>query len=125
MTDKNCDCQTLFIETTAKNKAKQVIGVLYRHPKPDFQSFSTEYENVLTKLANERKKYCILGDYNIDALRASMVKKIDKYIDMIYSSGACMPIDRATRVPLHTERCCGTRRINSKKRKKCNLLPYA
>ena len=61
MTDKNCDCQTLFIETTAKNKAKQVIGVLYRHPKPDFQSFSDEYENLLTKLANERKKVLHFG----------------------------------------------------------------
>ena len=121
---QECHCETLFIELTSRKKKKHVIGIVYRHPKsqinPNYRKFTSEYEKVLLKLTNEKSNFYITGDFNIDVLLSSKNNNVKKFVDMAYSSGACMPIDRATRVPLHTERCCGNRR-NNKKKKKCNL----
>ena len=55
---QGCHCETLFIELNSNKKKKQVIGIVYRHPKsptnPNYRKFTSEYEKVLLKLANER-----------------------------------------------------------------------
>ena len=121
---QGCHCETLFIELNSNKKKKQVIGIVYRHPKsptnPNYRNFTSEYEKVLLKLANEKSNFYISGDFNIDVLLSTKINNVKNFVDMAYSSGACMPIDRATRVPLHTQRCCGNAR-NNKKIKKCNL----
>ena len=121
ITKKGCNCQTLFIEISTKLKRKQVFGIVYRHPRIEYQLFAKEYVKILLQLANEKSNYYIAGDYNIDFLRLTKNRTAETFVDMIYSSGAYMPIDRATRVPIHTEKCCGNGRTNNKKRKKCKL----
>ena len=119
ITDTGCDCETLFIEITSKHKRKQVFGILYRHPRPNFKEFTKHYEKLLIKLANEKSNYVIVGDFNIDYLRISKKRTVETFADMVYSSGAFMPINKATRVPIHTEKCCRKKRPNNKKAKKC------
>jgi len=53
---KNCDCETLWIETRLDNK-KYAVGVIYRHPDPNFKTFSEELFSILRKL--NAKKYTL------------------------------------------------------------------
>lgn len=122
LTDKDCDCESLFVEINAKSKKKQVIGVFYRHPRQNYNSFMREYEKLLKNLNDKRMNFKIFGDFNIDYLRVSNSKTVEKFTDMVYSNGAFMPIKNPTRVPIHTEKCCvGKTNKNNKKSKKCNL----
>ena len=120
-TEKDCDAESLFIDVATKARKKQVLGVIYRHPRPNYRTFQNEFEKVLQKLSNKRSSFKIMGDFNIDYLRASKTKAIENFADMIYSSGAHMPISKPTRVPIHTENCCvGRQNANNKKSKRCN-----
>lgn len=122
LTEKGCDSESLFIDINTRSKKKHVIGIVYRHPQQNFKNFQNEFEKVLQKLNDKRTSFKILGDINIDYLRASKTKSIEKFTDMIYSSGAHMPIKKPTRVPIHTEKCCvGRNNLNNKKKKKCKL----
>ena len=111
-----CHCETLFIQLESKQKCKQIFGIFYRHPRYDYQKFAQEYEKLLLKLTNEKCNFLITGDFNIDFLRIGKKPAVEKFADMVYSSGAFMPINQPTRVPIHTEKCCGQ---NNKKLKKC------
>ena len=120
LSEKNCDCQTLFIEVDSNNKEKQVLVVFYRHPRNDFRRFHKEFEILLRKLSDKKTNFEFFGDYNIDYLKISKSKTVEEYTDMVFSNGALMPINKPTRVPIHTERCCvGRANVNNKK--KCTL----
>ena len=122
LTDKDCDSETLFIEIDTKSKKKHILGIFYRHPRPNFQKFNNEYEKLLKKLADKRNNFEFFGDFNIDYLRISKNKTVENFAEMVYSNGAHMPVSKPTRVPMHTENCCvGKRNPNNKKAKKCNL----
>ena len=57
--------ESLFIEIINKNKVNSIVGVLYRHPVMDMDSFNEEkLEFLLTKLYQEKnKKTYLAGDF--------------------------------------------------------------
>ena len=64
--------------------------------------FTEKYVELLQLQAKKSCTYCIVGDFNINVLKAYIKRGIKDYVDQIYSSGANMVINKPTRVPLHT-----------------------
>jgi hypothetical protein len=66
---KSKELESYFIETINKKGKNDIIGVIYRHPCMDKESFTDEYMDTLTeKLATENKKVYLAGDFNFDLL---------------------------------------------------------
>ena len=69
----------ILIETSDK---PITIGVVYRHPvyvAEQLESFSKAMEELFSKLSSNNKEFYIMGDFNIDLLKAhsnSFIKKI-------------------------------------------------
>ena len=52
---RGCSYQTLFIEITTKQKRKHIFGVVYRHPRIEYQLFAKEYEKNTSKAGKGKK----------------------------------------------------------------------
>ena len=69
----------ILIETSDK---PITIGVVYRHPvyvAEQLESFSKAMEELFSKLSSNNKEFYIMGNFNIDLLKAhsnSFIKKI-------------------------------------------------
>ena len=58
---------------TSDNTKSIIIGVVYRHPvyvAEQLKSFSKAMEELFSKLSSNNKKFYIMGDFNIDLLKA-------------------------------------------------------
>ena len=63
------ELESYFLETINTQGKNTVVGVIYRHPCMDPTLFNEEYLQPLTdKLADQRKKIYITGDFNFDLL---------------------------------------------------------
>jgi len=62
---KNCDCETLWIEIKLNN---QKYGVIYRHPDPNFKTFSEELFSIFHELNDKKHTYFVCGDFNFNLM---------------------------------------------------------
>ena len=68
---ENKELETSFIEILNRKESNDIVGVIYRHPKMDTNTF---IENKLSYLTNklskeDTKKIYIAGDFNFDLLK--------------------------------------------------------
>ena len=75
---KNCSCETSWIEIKLKNKT-YAVGVIYRHPDPNFKTFSEELFSILHELNDKKYTYFVCGDFNINLMHYSKVKCVTDY----------------------------------------------
>ena len=69
---------------TSDNKKPITIGVVYRHPvyvPEQLESFSKAMEELFSKLSSNDKEFYIMGDFNIDLLKAHSNFFIKNYPD--------------------------------------------
>ena len=80
--------ESLFIEIINKNEANSIVGVLYRHPVMDMDSFNEEkLEFLLTKLYREKNKTTYLvGDFNFDLLKVNKHDETSVFFNEMMSS---------------------------------------
>ena len=66
------ELESYFVEVVNQNAANSIVGVIYRHPCMDANSFNSEYLKPLNeKLGKDNKKKYITGDFNFDLLKTA------------------------------------------------------
>lgn len=87
---------SLFLEVKMSNGSSIVIGIIYRPPNSDYETFRIHFDNLLFSINQMNKNSIILGDFNIDISKED-IKGID-FMNMLYSSSFFPTIDKYTRV---------------------------
>jgi len=72
-------CESLWIKV-GLNKENIIIGVVYRHPHNDMNVFQESFMQTLHKLT-VNKKY-VMGEFNIDLLKASNNHVLDDFVNL-------------------------------------------
>ena len=92
------NCEDLWIETRLNsNNQSLVIGVIYKHPKCSTPSFTKAMAGVFEKLAVAKKKFVLLGDFNINLLD-TCDNSTTNYFNMLISHFVMPVITKPTRV---------------------------
>ena len=94
---ESCWCQI----DTSNNKKPIIVGCIYRHPNSDLAEFTAQLNNIIQDL-NPRFQIYILGDFNIDFLKANVHSLTEEYLDMLFTNGILPIITKATRITDHT-----------------------
>jgi len=77
------------------------IGNIYRPPEDvnlNYETFTREFNQILTRLQNKNTDILIAGDYNIDLLKIQEKQAITNYYETIISSGFFPKITLPTRL---------------------------
>ena len=107
------ECEDIWVEIklneNSDNKKKKsqciIVGLIYRHPKPQYAEFSDALEKNLTTLSQKNSKTIIVGDLNIDLMKFNSERKITDYVDLITSHGFNLCVDKPTTVTTHSSTC--------------------
>ena len=89
--------ESMFIEIVrGGGKANEVVGVVYRPPNGEIATFTTVLSDILGKLRSTEGY--LMGDYNIDLLKAQTYQPISNCIDSFFSHGFFPLISGPTRI---------------------------
>ena len=95
------EVESVFIELDKKEvtgNKNVIIGVIYRPPNSNLDTFF-EYMNVVLEKKKKENKLCyLLGDYNIDLLKTETHTKTGEFIDLMFASHFVPLINKPTRV---------------------------
>ena len=97
--------ESLFIEVHLHNQPKKndvVIGVIYRLPDTDINSFVAIITDILYVIKAERKTCYLLGDFNINLINVSNHIPTAEFLEVIYSHAFTPLITKPTRVTSNT-----------------------
>lgn len=75
-----------------------VIGVVYRPPNSDVEIFNDTLNELLTKVKNEKKYCCLMGDFNLNLLNHETHAGTCQFLDILYSNLMFPLITKPTRV---------------------------
>ena len=92
----NSSFESCFIEIENGNK-NVVVGVVYRS-HTSINNFITDIEPIYKKLNSEKKQFYVMGDFNIDLLKAESQRPIHEYLELIYSFSLLPTIYKPTRI---------------------------
>jgi len=96
--EQRCMFDCLFIELEECSKPL-VIGTFYRSPSLKSQRELTNFmENLLNRLKNSNKEVLILGDMNIDILKAEQNNDTARYLDTFVANSFIPKITVPTRI---------------------------
>ena len=96
----NEDIESVFIEVDGSyvNSSKsQIIGCIYRPPNRDINVFRRYMKDIRHKLRHYKKRCHLLGDYNINLLRAEQHTETSDFLDDMYSDLFMPVITKPTR----------------------------
>ena len=86
----------MVIEIECKTK-NILAGVVYRsHTSID--NFTSDIEPIFKKLNSERKHLYVMGDFNIDLLKADIHRPTHEYLKFLYSYSMLPTIYKPTRI---------------------------
>ena len=90
---KKKELESCFVEVINQKSANDIIGVIYRHPKMDTNSFiDDKLTNIMNKILREKnKKVYIAGDFNFDLLKYSSHSATADFFDKM-SSNLLVPL---------------------------------
>ena len=77
---------------------KTVISVIYRHPAPQYNSFTKELENILHNLNDNKVTYHICGDFNLYFLQHESSQQVKNSTNLMLAYNCTQLITRPTRV---------------------------
>ena len=90
--------ECIFIDVTFGINS-YIIGVVYRPPNSNVNSFTEEFFNMVNSIKSKFKKpLYLMGDYNLDLLKYDENKYVCEFLDMFFSYGFIPLINRPTRV---------------------------
>ena len=93
----NQNYESCFIEIECKNAKNIVVGVVYRaHTRID--DFISDIDPIFKTLSHERKTIYVMGDFNIDLLKADTNRPTHDYLELIYSYSLLPTIYKPTRI---------------------------
>ena len=93
-------CDSVFIEITNSSHIRKniIVGIIYRPETVNLIDFYSELSRVFNVINGENKKSYIMGDFNIDLLKCDRDSSVNDFINLVFSSGFCIMIDRPTRI---------------------------
>ena len=91
--------ETVFLEILNEKKKNVIIGCIYRHPTMDIKTFNEKYfNNLMTKINNEKKACYLLGDFNIDLLQTESNIHTKDFFDILTANLFVPHITLPTRI---------------------------
>ena len=93
------EAESLWLEVIVNGK-KTVISVIYRHPAPQYDSFTKELENILHNLNDNT--YYICRYFNINLLQRESSQQIKNYTNLMLAYNCTQLITRPTRITDHS-----------------------
>jgi exonuclease III len=97
----NDNYECLFIEVNKsyfKSSANIIIGVVYRIPGTNMNLFNDFFENITTKIKEEKKLGYSMGDYNINLLNTTDHTATNDFVNIALSNSFIPLITRPTRI---------------------------
>ena len=94
--------ETTYIEITAKDGKRIVVGSLYRPCNSPPAEFITNLNSTISKIKDESKEAILGMDHNMDLLKADVHKHTQTLIDDLIDKDILPTITRPTRI---TEYC--------------------
>ena len=80
--------ESVFIEIKHQSKKNLIVGCIYRHHSPITEFISTFLDDTLITIGKEKNKICtLLGDFNVDLLKADVDIHTTNFVDLLYSNG--------------------------------------
>ena len=73
--------ESTFIEITAKDGKRIIVGSVYRPPNSPPLEFINKLNPSISKIVNEKKEAILGMDHNMDLLKASTHKHTQLFID--------------------------------------------
>ena len=116
-TSKVCEKSELKIPYSSKNNVedlwaeivneiggKQIVSVIYRHPKGNIKIFTEHLGHSLSKIPNDKTiKHSILkANYNIDLIKFESDDNTNEYLNTVIKNGFAPTILLPTRITSHT-----------------------
>ena len=99
-TFSNC-MESIFIELPkdyVKSEKNIIIGVIYRPPGTEIDSFITELNICLDKIGLENKLVYLTGDFNINLINYESHQPTSMFLDTLYSFSLFPLINKPTRI---------------------------
>ena len=90
------------IPKTLNELRNVIIILLYRPPNTDINIFNEIIAEMMTKVKNENKTCCIMGDFNINLLNHNIHAGTSHFLDVMYSNNLFPLITRPTRAQRNT-----------------------
>ena len=94
--------ETLFIEVIKPRGKNIIIGVIYRPPDQNLDTFVHYFNAIAEKISRENKLCYIMGDFNINFMNYQCNNKTGEFVDSIFSNMLYPRITRPTRITAHT-----------------------
>ena len=103
-------CEDLWLNlklgSNSKSNQELIIGVIYKHDfNENFDNFCEKLCDILLSLNEKKKKYYLVGDFNINLMKYSVATKVTNYMNAISSTGCNIFIDKPTRVTSDSASC--------------------
>ena len=100
------EAEVMFIEIDIKKDKNIIVGIIYRPPNSNFDTFLSDLENCLHILEPENKCVYLMGDFNIDLSNvlsenitgnSNSNSHCDKFLHLLYSNTLRPHINKPTR----------------------------
>ena len=102
LSQSNLNSELLFIELSFANSKNLIVGVAYRPPNGKYEAFKNHLKSIINKITLEKKRICIAGDFNINALTYNTFPKTKSFFDMLFKHNVISVINKPTRVTRNT-----------------------
>ena len=81
------ELESYFVEVINQNSPNSIVGVIYRHPCMDANTFNLEYLKPLNeKLGKDNKKKYIAGDFNLDLMKTANHSPTYDFLETLMSN---------------------------------------
>ena len=94
--------ESLFIEVIKPQGKNIIVGVVYRPPDQNFNTFVDDFSIIAEKISRENKLCYIMGDFNVNFMNYQCHSKTGEFVDNIFSNMLYPRITRPTRITAHT-----------------------
>ena len=83
-------------------KRSIVVGCIYRHPNNNLTNFIDQLNNIIKSINPNKYDLFLLGDINIDFMKANSHPETDEYLNMLFSHGLLPIVTKPTRITCHS-----------------------
>src|SRR6218665_2510888 len=87
--------ETLFVPVSLGGRAL-IIGVLYKPLNIDLSLFNSTFDTLLSRLNAERKPCYLLGDFNVNLLKADNHRGTEEFVNLLYANSLFPLTDMGT-----------------------------
>ena len=95
------DIESISVEIEQQKKKNFIVTTLYRPPCGNIKNFITCLETYFSNCSN--KPHYTVGDFNLNVMKYSTSKCVQRFVDAIFEHGSIPTINKATRVSRKNE----------------------